>query len=64
MLLTENMDKYEGKTLSHFENEYGRKLKDLHMTTDIVIVFTDGSKIILGQDWRGSECYFSQYDQV
>ncbi len=62
MLFTENMDKYEGKTLSHFEDEFGNKLEDLHMVTDFVIVFTNGSKISLGQDWRGSECYFSQYE--
>lgn len=62
MLFIENMSKYEGKTLSHFENEFGKKIEDLHMVTDIVIVFTDGSKISLRQDWRGSECYFSQYE--
>lgn len=62
MLLAENMDKHEGKTLSHFEDEFGKELEYLHMITDFVIVFTDGSKIRLGQDWRGSECYFSQYE--
>jgi len=62
MLLTESMDKYEGKTLSHFEDEWGNQLKDLNMITDLFIVFTDGSKIRLGQDWYGSECYFSQYE--
>ena len=61
MLFTENMDKYEGRTLSHFENEFGKKLENLSMLTSFVIVFTDGSKISLGQDWRGGECYFSQY---
>jgi len=62
MLLQENMDKYEGKELSHFENEYGKKLKDLHMVEDLVIVFSDGSKIKMSQDWRGAECYWSQYE--
>ena len=31
------------------------------MATYLVIVFTDGSKIALGQYWHGSECFLSQY---
>lgn len=61
MLFTENVSQYEGKALSHFEDEFGNKLEDLNMVTDLVIVFTDGCKIKLAQDWRGCECYFSQY---
>jgi len=62
MLLQEQVSKYEGKTLSHFEDEFGNKLDDLHMVDELNIVFTDGSKIKMSQDWRGSECYWSQYE--
>jgi len=62
MLLSEDLEKYKGKTFSHFEDEFGRKLSDLNMVTELIIVFDDGSKIKMGQDWRGSECYFSQHE--
>ena len=62
MLLCEDTKKYKGKTLSHFEDEFGNKLDDLNMVKELIIVFDDGSKIKMGQDWRGSECYFSQYE--
>ena len=62
MLLSIDADKYNYKTISHFEDRYGNKLKDLHMLDHLVIVFTDGEKIFLSQDWRGEECYFSQYE--
>lgn len=62
VLLVEKTDSHKGKILSHFEDESGNKLDDLYMCDSIVIVFINGDKIILGQDWRGSECYFSQYD--
>ena len=61
-LLQENTIEHEGKTLSHFEDEFGNILKDLHMREEINIVFTDGSQIKIGKDWRGDECYLSQYE--
>lgn len=60
MILRESASKHEGKTLSHFENQFGKKLDDLYMVDELIIVFTDGSKIKMDQDWRGSECYWSQ----
>ncbi len=54
------MKEHEGKVLSHFENKYGDKLNDLFMLHELVIVFTDGSKIRIEQDWRGQECYWSE----
>lgn len=61
MLFNEITSVHEGKVLSHFEDEFGSKLDRLYMITDFIIVFTDGSKIKMGQDWRGAECYFSQH---
>lgn len=63
-LIVESLEKYEGREFSHFEDRYGSKLKDLYMLEGLVIVFKDGSKIILEQDWYGSECYFSQRKQA
>lgn len=63
MILQTDTTQYEGKILSHFETEYGEKLKDLIMCDSLVIVFSDGAKIILKQDWRGQECYFSQKEE-
>lgn len=63
MLLQESTKKYEGKTLSHFEDEFGNRLDDLHMIADdFYIVFKDGAKIRLAPDWRGNEVYLSQYE--
>lgn len=60
MLLETITEKYQGKTLSHFEDEHGQRLKSLYMLEGLHIVFTDGSKIKLAQDWRGMDCYWSQ----
>lgn len=59
-LLVTNTSQYKGKVLDHFEDEYGNHLKDLNMVDTLVIVFADGEKIYLSQDWYGAECYFSQ----
>jgi hypothetical protein len=60
--LSVDAKKYTGKVVSHFEDYLGNSLSDLHMLEELVIVFTDGEKIYLSQDWRGSSCYFSQYE--
>lgn len=62
MILSEDVAKHKGKKLSHFEDDYGNEINDLNMIDCIVIVFSDGSKIKIAQDWRGSECYLSQYE--
>jgi hypothetical protein len=56
------LELHKGKVLSHFEDEYGNELKSLHMVDCFTIVFSDNSKIKMGQDWRGSTCYFSEYE--
>lgn len=61
MLLQTNADRYYGKVVARFEDEYGHELESLHMCDSLVIVFTDGERIVMKQDWRGQECYFSQH---
>lgn len=63
-LLQTNLDQYEGLELSHFEDQYGGKLNSLYMQHWIVIVFKDGRKIRLTEDWRGNDFYISQYDHT
>lgn len=45
-----------GKTVKSIEADGD----DLMMTEFVRISFTDGSKIYLGTDWRGNECYISE----
>ena len=61
-LLQVNTDRYEGKRVSHFEDDDGNKLSYLHMQDAVTIVFDDGDKIYLRSDWRGCDCYISQGD--
>ena len=56
-----NSDFYEGMKLSHFEDESGIKIKQIYMEKSVVVVFTNGTKLCLGLDWRGNNCYLSQY---
>ena len=63
LLLTENLNIHKGKTLSHFEGANGRKLWDLNGRKFISIVFTDGTKVNLGREFRGDETYISQYSE-
>jgi hypothetical protein len=59
-LLGQMTDEHKGKTVQSIESSAGNTLC---MTSRIVIYFTDGTSIVLGLDWRGSECYISQYDR-
>ena len=54
---------YEGAEISHFEDRYGKLLESILMEESVVIVFKDGRKMVLAQDWRGTESYISQYDR-
>ena len=60
MAENESTSEWEGKTLSHFEDETGKKLDNLDMLSVLVMVFSDGSKIKLAPGWYGDECYWSQ----
>ena len=63
MILHTNTNRYYGKTIARIEDEYGKELENLTLCESLVIIFTDGDRIILMQDWRGNECYFSQRDK-
>jgi predicted DNA-binding protein len=60
IVTTQNTSQHKGKKIARFEDLYGNELEDLYMCEEVVIVLEDGEKIILSQDWRGSECYISQ----
>ncbi len=64
MLLETNASRYHGKTIARFEDRYGQELETLHMCASLVIVFTDGERILMKPDWRGAECYYSQYEDT
>ncbi len=61
VLLQQNTEQLKGKQIDCFTDEYGNKLDNLIMCESIVILFTDGTKLFLDQDWRGENCYISQY---
>ena len=63
MIVQTNADRYKGEKIARFEGIYGDELENLVMVSDLVIVFESGKKIILKQDWRGDECYFSQHTE-
>jgi hypothetical protein len=57
-----NTDQYYGKEVQLITDRDGNELSDLVMCDNgIVIHFTDGTKLALASDWRGDECYISQY---
>lgn len=62
MLVIESTENHKGEVISHFEDEQGNMLDDLNMLDCLVIVFNSGSRVKLAQDWRGNECYLSQYE--
>lgn len=57
---------HTGKTVASIESDAYKGLnpetvtRDLVMATYVRINFTDGTSIMLGTDWRGSECYISE----
>ena len=53
---------HKGKVVARFEDRQGNELSDLNMCDDVVIVFTDGARIILGIDHCGVDSYISQFD--
>lgn len=59
-LITRDKDIFIGKTISEIQSDgFG---PGLNMCDQITIVFTDGSKMILRTDWRGQDCYISEYE--
>lgn len=58
-LLTTPVNQYIGKTIVGVETD--SLGSGIHMSDRVVIKFTDGTQIVLRTDWRGSDCYISQY---
>jgi hypothetical protein len=59
ILLDRDKDIHVGKTISEIKADgFGTGLT---LCEQIDIVFTDGSKVILRTDWRGQDCYISEY---
>jgi hypothetical protein len=61
-LISRDSSQLVGKTISKviIDNEYTSP--DLTMLLRLEIQFTDGTSCILRPDWRGRECYISEYD--
>jgi hypothetical protein len=59
MLLDRDKSIHVGKIISEIQADgFGNGLT---LCEQIAIVFTDGSKVILRTDWRGQDCYISEY---
>ena len=58
MLVSQKVSEHIGKVIKSIESES----EDLSVCENIKIVFKDDSTICLGLDWRGSNCYISQYE--
>ena len=59
MLLDRNKSGHKGKVIREIRADGFNDT--LGMCSEIKIIFTDGTSIILGRDWRGQECYISEY---
>ncbi len=64
MILQTNTDRYCGKTIARFEDGSGNELSNLVMCSEVVIVLSDGEKIILKPDGRGLDDYISQHTEA
>ena len=62
-LLERSTDIHKGKVIDRFEDGYGNEISDLSTREGITIIFTDGSRIILGIDTYGRDSYISEYDK-
>ena len=61
MILSNDRCEHIGKTVESITaDNIGN---DLVMCDVIVITFRDRSRIVLRTDWRGSECYISEYTE-
>jgi len=54
-------DIHKGKVIDRFEDGNGSPISDLTQQEGITIIFTDGSRIILGVDTYGTDSYISEY---
>jgi hypothetical protein len=62
-ILTRDPSVHCGKTVKEIIVDGVSNPSDLTVFDEITIIFTDGSKIKLRTDWRGSECYISERNE-
>ena len=62
MIKSANRDRFIGKVIQGVEAG-GLSETDLVMVREITITFTDGTKLVLRTDWRGNDCYISEYTE-
>lgn len=60
MLLVQELNSHIGKTIASITTNRPDS-RGIHMVEKVVIHFTDGTSVLLRTDWRGAECYISQY---
>lgn len=62
MIYCPDVSRYKGKTVERIELPANlMNGEHIDMQDWVVIVFTDGERINLSTDWRGQDCYISQY---
>ena len=61
VLLSRNPKQLAGKTVAEVVPIGSYDDSDLIMCEAIEIRFTDGTRLHLALDWRGAECYISEY---
>ena len=59
MILSRSTKEHAGKCVRAIRSDDGSD--KLVMCETVTIEFTDGSEIRLACDWRGGECYISEY---
>ena len=62
ILLDRSIKQHEKKVIQKITSDSFSK-DSLMMCHEIVISFTDGTEIVLRNDWRGDECYISEYEK-
>lgn len=60
MLLVQELNAHVGKTIQSISTDRPSE-PGIHMVEKVTIHFTDGTSVLLQTDWRGAECYISQY---
>jgi len=61
-LLIIETEYFKNEKIINITDEHGNELTDLHMVDYVVFNFESGKTLKLGIDWRGRDCYISQYE--
>lgn len=62
MIISRDVHIHIGKKIKAIEPDLCSTPGDLCMCFEIRFIFEDNSSILLGLDWRGHECYISEYE--